>query len=97
MQTARQARLQVIRVEQDKLNKRQQELAEERQKLEHEQFKEEHPCSCVKLNGDIEVYDMGEQARRGRVALQLGAVYATHSARKDCETCGGTGKPKKDT
>lgn len=92
--TARQARLQQLNVELEQVNKKQQELISERKKLEREQFLEEHPCSCVKLNGDVEIYDMAEQSRRNRNPLQLGAVYDTYSARNDCQECGGTGKPK---
>lgn len=93
MMTPRKARLQEINSELAKVNARQQELVRERIKLEREQFKEDHPCPCVRLNVDIEIYDMGEQARRNRVALELGTVCDTHSARKDCKQCGGTGKP----
>lgn len=89
----RQERIDSIRVIIQRLNGQVTELTTELHKLETEQFREEHPCSCVRLNGDIEIYDMAEQSRRNREPLQLGAVYATHSARKDCTTCHGTGKP----
>lgn len=94
MQTARQARMQELRSKADKLRKELDELHTEIGKLDLEQRKEEHPCSCVRLNGDIEIYDMQEQERRGRTPLSCGGFVAdTLTARKDCQECGGTGKP----
>lgn len=92
----RQKKIHELREQARRLQKASDDLFKEVRALEVEQAKEEHPCSCVKLNETIEVYDMGEQARRGRecVAL-LGMVYQNLSARKDCEVCKGTGKPKR--
>jgi len=93
-QEERQERLETIRVIIQRLQGEINELVAERKKLELEEAKQNHTCSCVKLNRDIEIYDMVEQERRGRRGLQLGGLVAeTLSARKDCRTCGGTGKP----
>lgn len=91
---ARQKKMHELRAQARKLQQASDELFKEAKALETEQAHEDYPCSCVKLNETIEVYDMGEQARRGRecVAL-LGMVYQNLSARKDCEVCKGTGKP----
>ncbi len=97
MQTKRQARIHELRAKADKMRREVDAIYDEVHKLEMEQAKEDHPCSCVKLNGDIEIYDMVEQERRGRRGLGLGMVAETLSARKDCPVCKGTGKPKKDT
>jgi len=92
-QEEREERLETIRVIIHRLQCEISELVVERNKLELEEARASHTCSCVKLNGDIEIYDMVEQERRGRRGLQLGTVAETLSARKDCRTCGGTGKP----
>ncbi len=93
--TARKARLQQLRAEVAQLRKIQDELQTEIQKLDLEQRKEEHPCACVKLNKDVEIFDMQEQERRGRNPLGAGGFVAdTLSARKDCTTCKGTGVPE---
>lgn len=84
-----------ISAELEQVNKRQQELIAERRKLELEQNREDHPCQCVKLNKDIEVFDMQEQERRGRVPLGLGFVADCLTAIKDCHVCNGTGVPGK--
>ncbi len=94
---SRKERIQELRIKAECLRKQSDELYTEIHKLEMEQAKEDHPCSCVKLNGDIEIYDMVEQERRGRRGLQFGTVADTLSARKDCEFCKGTGKPSKHT
>lgn len=74
------------------------ELRRQRVALDLEVSREDHPCSCVKLNKDIEIYDTMEQERRGRVGLSLGGwVSETLSARKDCEYCKGKGIPTKHT
>lgn len=94
MQTVRQARIQELRAQADKLRKQSDKLYAEIAKLDLEQRKEDHPCACVKLNRDVEIYDMGEQERRGRNPLSLGGFVAdTLTARKDCTVCMGTGKP----
>lgn len=70
-------------------------ISEELKSLRLENEKEDHPCSCVRLNGDIEIYDMQEQTRRGRNPLGLGMVSQCLSARSECPVCKGTGKPEK--
>jgi len=94
MQTVRQARIQELRAQADKLRKQSDELYTEIAKLDLEQRREDHPCACVKLNRDVEIYDMGEQERRGRNPLSCGGFVAdTLTARKDCTVCKGTGIP----
>jgi hypothetical protein len=96
MNPLRQARIQQLRAEADKLRKKSDELYGEIKLLSLEQSKEEHPCTCVKLNRDIEVFDMQEQERRGRVPLSMGGfVMDNLSAIKNCRECNGTGKPVK--
>lgn len=94
MSEERKERLQAIDVIIRRLQLQVNDLQEERNKLRLEEQREEHPCSCVKLNGDIEIYDMQEQERRGRSPLSVGGFVAhTLSARLDCPSCKGTGKP----
>lgn len=93
--TQRQARLQELRAKARSFTEQLNEINTEIAKLDLEQRKEEHPCTCVKLNSDVEIYDMQEQERRGRNPLSCGGWVAnTLSARKDCLTCKGTGKPQ---
>lgn len=97
MMTQRQARIQFLEIERRQHQSKVDELSKEIAQLRLEQQKEEHPCTCVKLNGDIEIYDMAEQARRNRNPLSCGGFVAhSLSARKDCPYCQGTGKPKKE-
>ena len=94
--TARQARIQQLRAEAQDLREKSDKLYAEIKSLDLEQRKEDHPCTCVKLNGDVEVFDMQEQERRGRNPLSCGGFVAdTLSARKDCTVCNGTGVPGK--
>jgi hypothetical protein len=51
-----------------------------------------HECPCVALNKDLDIHDMTEQIRRGRVGLGYGLVSETLSASKFCPKCEGTGK-----
>lgn len=92
--TARKARIQQAQAERQQLQSKVDALSKEIAELRLAEERDEHPCSCVKLNRDVEIYDMGEQARRGREPLSCGGFVAdTLSARKDCEYCQGTGKP----
>ncbi len=94
--TTRKERLQQLRETVSKLDQQRNEALTEIKKLDLEQKREEYPCSCVKLNGDVEIYDMQEQERRGRNPLSVGGfVMDTLTARKDCTTCNGTGVPGK--
>jgi hypothetical protein len=89
----RRDRIREINKECEDLNHLMIKLNKERDSLLMEQSKEDHSCTCVKLNRDIEIYDMGEQERRGRRGLGFGMVSDTLSCRKDCTTCKGTGIP----
>ena len=91
----RKERLQEIDTKLNSLGELREELLRERRVLDLEQRKEDHPCSCVKLNGDIEIYDMQEQERRGRNPLGLGFVADCLTALKNCPVCNGTGVPGK--
>lgn len=93
MSELRRSTISRLREERDELQKRVYALNDSIKELQLLEDKEQHPCSCVKLNGDIEIYDMQEQERRGRVPLDLGLVSECLSARKDCPICKGTGKP----
>lgn len=96
MTAERKERIDTIRVIIRRLQAEVSELSSELHNLELEQKREEHPCSCVKLNKDVEIYDMQEQVRRGRNPLSVGGFVAdTLTARKDCDSCQGTGKPTK--
>lgn len=92
--SSRQDRIREISSEMNKLQGQIHKLAEERRVLQLAQSKEEYPCRCVQLNGDIGVFDMGEQEQLGRNPLGLGFVCETLSASKHCPICQGTGKPK---
>jgi hypothetical protein len=92
--SSRQDRIREINAEIDKLQARLHTLFGERKQLSLAQSKEEYPCRCVALNGDIGVFDMGEQEQLGRKPLGLGFVCETLSASKFCPVCQGTGKPK---
>jgi hypothetical protein len=49
-------------------------IDKELRRLELEKGHEEHPCSCVRLNRDIEVYDIADADRKHRRTLGLGFV-----------------------
>lgn len=95
MSTERRARLDELRKERAQLNLKVEKLTSEIAQLDLQERREEYPCVCVKLNRDIEVYDMQEQERRGRNPLGLGLVSECLTARKSCDYCNGTGKPKR--
>lgn len=69
------------------------EVRKESRELKLEICREEHPCECVKLNRDIEIYDMTELIHRNRECFGLGFVAELLSARKDCQLCHGSGIP----
>lgn len=91
--SARKERMTAISTERHILQSQIDKLDKEMDKLRMEQSREDHPCSCVKLNGDISIFDMVEQERRGRTGLGFGFVSETLSCDKDCQVCHGTGKP----
>jgi len=91
----RKERIRELRQQVDQLNKKKNELFDEIVRLDLEERKEEYSCLCVRLNRDIDVFDMAEQEHKHRNPLSVGGFVAdTLSARKDCTTCQGTGKPK---
>jgi|SRR5271157_1667800 len=93
---SRKDRIQELRSEARTLQTQVDTLHKECNALELEQQKYDHPCTCVKLNRDVEIFDMGEQSRRGRTPLSMGGFVADClSAREDCDTCKGTGIPTK--
>jgi hypothetical protein len=92
----RQTRIREINQQCNELQDKLHQLHQERFKLRLEQEREEYSCICVKLNRDIEVYDMQEQMRRNRNPLSCGGFVAdTLTARNDCDICKGTGVPGK--
>jgi hypothetical protein len=94
--TSRKNRLNEIRTEIRTLQTKIDILAEERTTLDLAQHRDDFPCSCVKLNRDVEIFDMHEQSRRKRNPLSCGGFVADIlSARQDCDTCLGTGIPWK--
>lgn len=58
-----------------------------------EESRKDHQCSCVRLNKDIEVFDMGDVEKRKRRTFGIGPVAELISADEDCALCGGSGKP----
>src|SRR5271167_613130 len=54
-----------------------------------------YPCSCVKLNQELDIYDMSQQEAAGRNGLGSGFVSECLSADKNCPICRGAGIPKK--
>jgi DNA repair exonuclease SbcCD ATPase subunit len=89
----RRTRINDLQTERHALTVKINSVNEELKQLNLANEKEDHPCSCVRLNGDIEIYDMQEQTRRGRNPLGLGLVSQCLSARAECPVCKGTGKP----
>lgn len=59
-----------------------------------EDSREEHPCTCVRLNKDIGVIDMHSSVIRRRCTFGIGLVAELISADRDCALCHGTGVPK---
>ncbi len=95
---SREDRLSELRSEILTVQRQLDKLHEERRTLELEQEKYDHPCACVKLNKDVEIFSRSEQERRGRIHLSLGYLIGdTLSARTDCGVCLGTGIPRKHT
>ncbi len=70
------------------------EIDQKLKPLELEESHAEHPCSCVRLNSDIGVNDMGAVGAKRRRSFGLGLVAELLSADLDCSKCGGTGVPK---
>jgi hypothetical protein len=92
----RNERMRELRVQARALQKKLDQVFKELTALKEEKEKETYPCSCVKRNRDIEVFDMAEQERRKRVGLVAGGfVSESLSAREDCEVCCGSGIPTK--
>lgn len=90
----RKEQIKKLREESHSLFLQRERVHEELSKLELEQAWEDHPCECVKLNGDIEIYDMMEQERRNRRGLGFGFVSHCLSAIKNCPKCEGKGIPQ---
>lgn len=90
----RAGRLAAIAEECDELKRRLFLLHEEQRTLEMAHAVERYCCNCVNLNSKMNIFDMGEQERRGRVGLQSGLVSQSLSARRACPDCGGSGIPR---
>jgi hypothetical protein len=90
------------------MNQKLRDLAAERQRLSNriteidreynvERVREcrlEHPCECVKLNSDIDVFTVSDLAAQHRHALMYtGTVSEILSAGTHCCKCEGTGIP----
>jgi hypothetical protein len=53
------------------------------------------PCSCVRLNVGLDIWNIGLQESRNRNGLTVGFPVAdTLSADRSCPICHGTGVPK---
>lgn len=70
------------------------EIDQKLKPLELEESRADHPCSCVRLNSDMGVNDMGAAEGMRRRSFGLGLVAELLSADRDCLKCGGTGVPK---
>ncbi len=70
------------------------ELDQKLKPLEQEESRAEHPCSCVRLNREIGVDNMGSAEENRRRTFGLGLVVELLSADRDCLECAGTGVPK---
>jgi len=90
----RKERINELKEESHKLLLQRDKVHDELSKLERDLSFENHPCTCVKLNRDIEIYNMGEQERRKRRGIGFGLVAETLSALMFCPECEGTGIPK---
>lgn len=53
----------------------------------------DHPCSCVCLNKEIDIWDCREQEAKRRNGFGAGLVADSLSANLDCPTCHGSGVP----
>jgi hypothetical protein len=91
--TERLARIHAIDAECKKIQARLKRFHEERDQLVLAGNREEYPCSCVKLNCDIGIYDGSQQEKAGRKGLGIGLISQTFSCLKNCSVCRGTGKP----
>ncbi|KKL52098.1 hypothetical protein LCGC14_2288910 [marine sediment metagenome] len=72
------------------------EIDQKLKPLEREESRAEHPCSCVRLNSDIGVNDMGVAEAMRRRTFGIGLVAELLSADRDCLECAGTGVPKEE-
>lgn len=54
--------------------------------------KHEYNCPCVRLNKDIDIFDMSDQEIANRNGFGCGWVSECLSARRDCPQCHGKGK-----
>lgn len=83
-----------LRKERRKLQERTNEIDETLSTLELAESQASHPCSCVRLNRDIDVVTSADVQNRRREVFGLGVVADLLSADLDCPKCGGTGVPK---
>jgi hypothetical protein len=52
-----------------------------------------YSCTCVMVNGEIGIYDGGQQEAAHRRGLTMGLISRELSADLECPLCHGTGVP----
>lgn len=85
-----------LREERRVLMSRINQISKKVDRLEQEKSRAEHPCSCVRLNREIDVGDMGSAEANRRRTFGLGFVGELLSADLDCSKCAGTGVPREE-
>jgi hypothetical protein len=84
------------------LHEERRHLSSEIAKIDHkldalhlEQSREDHPCPCVVLNQDIDIFSMVQIIQSKRELFSVGSelVGGCLSALKSCPICHGTGVP----
>jgi hypothetical protein len=94
MSNLQEIRIRQINTELDRLDKERFALLKEKNDLLLARSKTQHSCSCVRLNRDINITNIGDQIRANRRGLGLGLVAETLSADCGCPFCKGTGIPQ---
>lgn len=68
-------------------------LDKETRSLRMVQSRQDHPCGCVRLNGEIGVNTMRDAETHRRTTFGLGFVSELLSADINCAMCEGSGVP----
>lgn len=90
----RKARLKELWGERSRLSNRIDALSRELESLQLAEAIEDHPCSCVRKNEDIGIWNAQGLANDKRNCLMgAGVISRLISADADCPECHGTGKP----
>lgn len=91
--TELQAQRQQLMEDRKELNQQLLNLQEEIDLVQMQINRLTYPCTCVMLNGEIGIYDGGQQLAAHRRGLTLGLISRELSADLNCPLCHGTGVP----